>query len=377
MSPERFRRMEALYDQAAAMEPAERERFVAEQCGGDEELRRELMAALGDAGSGLTGMVRKAVEAAAGDPGGGAGLRAGELLKKRYRVERELGRGGLAVVLLARDEVLHGRPVVVKMLLERVHSDSWLAGKFAEELRALALIDHPGVVGPLDSGRAHGGRPFLVMQYIEGRPLEGTIPPGGVALERAAALLRQIGQALGAAHAKGVWHRDVKPANVMLQQLEDGSEHVRLIDFGIATVMEARSGKVGTRVVGTLPYMAPEQLDGRVGHTSDIWAMGVVAYELVTGRKPFWAETMLQLIEQQRAGPFIRPSQLRPGLPAAAERLILHALSFREQDRPQSARRFGEELAAALSASSHIAGSTEAPRSGGQTAAGRGGENHS
>jgi len=348
MSPERFRRMEALYDEAAAMDPADRERFVADRCAGDEELRRELMAAFRDAGSGLTGVVRKVVVAAAGDPGGSIGVRPGELLKKRYRVERELGRGGLAVVLLARDEVLHGRPVVVKMLLERVPGDSWLAGKFAEELRALALIDHPGVVGPLDSGRAHGGRPYLVMQYIEGRPLEGTIPPGGVPRQRAAGLLRQIGQALGAAHAKGVWHRDVKPANVMLQQLEDGTEHVRLIDFGIATVIEAQSGKVGTRVVGTLPYMAPEQLDGRVGHTSDIWAMGVVAYELVTGRKPFDADTILQLLEQQQAGPSARPSQLRPGLPASAERLILQALSFREQDRPQSARLLGEELAAAL-----------------------------
>jgi serine/threonine-protein kinase len=340
--------MEALFDEATALNPAERERFLSERCIGDEELRRELLAALGDLESGLTGVVKKAVSEAAGDLGNPAVIRSGELLKKRYRVERELGRGGLAVVLLARDEVLHGRPVVVKMLLERVRGDSWLAGKFAEELKALALIDHPGVVGPLDSGKARGGRPFLVMQYIGGRPLEGAIPQQGFPLARAADLLRQIGQALGAAHAKGVWHRDVKPANIMLQPLDDGSERVRLIDFGIATVMEAQSGKVGTRVVGTLPYMSPEQLDGRVGHTSDIWAMGVLAYELVTGRRPFGAENVIQLLAQQQAGPTIRPSQLHPGLPVPAENLILQALSFREQDRPQSARQFGEELAAAL-----------------------------
>jgi serine/threonine protein kinase len=100
------------------------------------------------------------------------------------------------------------------MPLERSSSDSWLAGKFAEEVKALALIDHPGVVGALDSGITTDGRPFLVMQYVEGRPLHGTIPSEGVPLERAADLLRQIGQALGAAHAKGICHRDLKPANI-------------------------------------------------------------------------------------------------------------------------------------------------------------------
>ena len=348
MTPERFRLMEALYDEATDMDPAARDRFLAERCAGDEELRRELLAALAGAGSGLTGVVKDVVAAAAGNPTAPPVVRPGKVLKKRYRVESELGRGGLAVVLLARDEVLHGRRVVIKMLLERGESDTWLAGKFAEELKALALIDHPGVVGPLDSGITRHGRPFLVMQYIEGRPLEGTISAGGVPLERAAGLLRQIGHALGAAHAKGVWHRDVKPANIMLQQFEDGAEHVRLIDFGIATVIEAHSGKEATRVVGTLPYMAPEQLDGRVGHTSDIWAMGVVAYELVTGRKPFTADNVIRMLQQQAAGPSIPPSRLRPDLAASAERLILRALSFRPEDRPQSARRLGDELAATL-----------------------------
>jgi len=156
-----------------------------------------------------------------------------------------------------------------------------------------------------------------------------------------------MGQALGAAHAKGIWHRDLKPANIMLQMSESGREYVRLIDFGIASVTQTPGSEVGTRVAGTPPYMATEQLQGRVSAASDIFAMGVIAYELATGQKPFVADHIMALHELHVAGAR-KPSQLRPDLPAEANRLILQALSHRPEDRPRSAAEFGEALARAL-----------------------------
>ncbi|MBZ5625144.1 MAG: serine/threonine protein kinase, partial [Acidobacteriia bacterium] len=336
MTPDRWAQAKTIFGAAIEMEAASRESYVRAACGTDQSLFQEVMSLL-DADSTET-MLHNPL----------AGPAASSLLKNRYRVERELGRGGLGVVYLASDETLHGRPVVIKMPIDPTPSNPWLAEKFAQEVKALALIDHPGVVGALDSGVAPDGRPFMVIQYIEGRSLHDAMLSGGVPLDFAARVLQQIGQALGAAHARGIWHRDLKPANIMLQSLDQGREVVRLIDFGIATIHEGPGGEVGTRVAGTPLYMAPEQLEGRVSAASDIFAMGVIAHELVTGQRPFVANHHLQLHDLQKAGVAVKPSQLRPGLPVPAEKLILRALSFRPEDRPQSAADFGEELARAL-----------------------------
>ena len=270
-------------------------------------------------------------------------------LKERYRIERELARGGLGVVYLARDEALHDRPVVVKMPLAALADRPWIAEKFAQEVKALASIDHPGVVGALDSGITPAGNPFLVMQYVEGRTLKDAIPAEGLPLGYAAHLLRQIGHALAAAHARNVWHRDLKPANIMLQQTEDGGEYARLIDFGIASARDslARS-ETRTTVAGTLPYMAPEQLEGRVSAASDVYAFAVIAYEMTTGRRPFVADDSVALLKLQKAGPSLRPSQLRPSIPAAAERLILQGLALRSEDRPRGVASYADAMAQLL-----------------------------
>jgi serine/threonine protein kinase len=338
MTPDQWDRAKTIFAAAIELEDSLRESHVRSACGTDEALLKEVLSLL-HADSTET-MLQNPLAAPA----------TVDLLKNRYRVERELGRGGLGVVYLARDETLHGRKVVIKMLIDRISSDPWLTEKFAQEVKALALIDHPGVVGALDSGIAPDGRPFLVIQYIEGRPLYDAIRPDGVPLAFAARVLQQTGQALGAAHSRGIWHRDLKPANIMLQSLDRGKEHVRLIDFGIATIQEGLEREVSTRVAGTPFYMAPEQLEGRVGAASDIFAMGVIAYELVTGRKPFEADNQLTLHDLQKTGVALKPSQLRPALPAPAEKLILQALSFRVEDRPPSADDVGEDLARALTA---------------------------
>ena len=288
--------------------------------------------------------------------GGSAGsgqrslLEPGTILNKRYRIERELGRGGIGVVYLARDRRLHNLPVVVKLLLERLGDSedrSWFEKKFKDEIRALAQIDHPGVVRALDVGELEDGRCYLVMQHVSGADLRSLIQPPGMDLTRAAALIRQIGHALSAAHQKGVLHRDLKPENIMLQTV-DSEEFVKLIDFGMATVLDSPASVKTTMVAGTICYMAPEQMQGRPSTSSDIFGMGVIAYEMVTGRLPFTPRTPYELVEIQRAGVKIKPREVRPAVSESAQAMILRALEFDPRKRHQSAAQFGDELANAL-----------------------------
>lgn len=285
----------------------------------------------------------------------------GFVLKDRYVIERELGRGGIGVVYLARDRELLSRPVVVKILLDADDRAEWVRRKFRHEIEALARIDHPGVVGVLDAGTMPDGKPFLVMQYVEGVTLRSLLSRGRISLDRAGRICRQIGQALAAAHEKGVYHRDLKPDNVMVQTRGDGEELVKLIDFGIATVKEtdrldARTN--ATTVAGTVYYMAPEQLMGRPSASSDIYALGIIAYEMITGRLPFLPETPFQLPELQRRGVEAPPSRLRPDLPPEADAAVLRALAYEPEDRFASARELGDALDAALAGTASAAGGT-------------------
>jgi serine/threonine protein kinase len=276
----------------------------------------------------------------------------GSTLDNRYFIEKELGRGGVGAVYLARDRKLHEKRVVIKVLLDKSLQNSWVVKKFQQEREALARVDHPGVVGILDTGELPDGKPYIVMQFIDGTTLRSQIKPEGVQLDRAAELIRQIGKALGAAHDKGIFHRDLKPENIMLQTLGAGEEQVKIIDFGIAKLKDSiiSPSTITGATAGTVSYMAPEQLSGRpTSAATDIFAMGAIAYELVTGRKPFNPETGFELLEMQRAGVRVEPSDLRPSLAEEASRTILRALSFDPQQRYQSAREFGDALARSLS----------------------------
>jgi serine/threonine protein kinase len=277
-------------------------------------------------------------------------LSPGEMIGNRYLIEGELGRGGIGVVYLARDQKLHGARVVIKLLLESPAGEqhrAWVEKKFGEEIRALARISHPGVVAALDVGELTDGRPFFVMQYVSGLSLQSVIEPHGIELDRAASIIGQIGQALSAAHEQGVLHRDLKPENIMLESLRD-QEHVRLIDFGIASVLDSSEPLRTTAIAGTASYMAPEQLRGKPRIASDVYAMGVIAYEMITGRLPFAPRSPYQLLDLQRAGVKTKPSELRPELTPQAEEIMLRALAFLPEDRYQSARQFGSDLADAL-----------------------------
>jgi len=278
----------------------------------------------------------------------------GSTLENRYYIESELGRGGVGIVYLARARRLHDKRVVVKVLLEKFLRDKWVLVKFQQEKEALARVDHPGVVGILDSGELPDHEPYIVMQYVEGESLRQAIEaePNGIDLERAAAIIKQISAALSVVHEQNIYHRDLKPENIMLQKLSRGAEQVKIVDFGIAKVKEsivARSTITAAVTAGTINYMSPEQLRGeRVAAASDIYSLGVIAYELVTGKRPFYPNTIAHLAEMQREGVRVKPSDLRRHLPEAAQNLILRALEFDPNQRYERAQDFGDALVAAL-----------------------------
>jgi serine/threonine protein kinase len=272
-------------------------------------------------------------------------------LNGRYVIERELGRGGFGIVYLARDTQLASRHVVIKTMRDGAFGDAWLRKKMDGEIAALLTIDHPGVVGISDMGFMPDGRPFFVMKYIEGESLRCAMQDQGMELKRVAYIILQLSQGLSAAHAAGIIHRDLKPENVMLQKFSSsGQEVAYLIDFGIATVKALQDGQPeqSTRVAGTLPYMAPEQLSGNAVPATDVWALGVMAYEMVTGQLPFPADNQLALHHMQQAGVSTEPRALRPQLPEAAQEAILKALCYDPTRRQAHAHEFGEQFQHAI-----------------------------
>jgi len=275
----------------------------------------------------------------------------GSMLDRRYLVKRKLGHGGFGVVYLASDEKMMSRLVVVKALLDERISSEWSVRKFKQEMEALARIDHPSIVGIFDSGQLDNGKPFLVMQYVDGTSLRALIKPEGIDLRRAANIIRQTGRALSAAHDRGILHRDLKPENIMVQTLSDGEEQVKVIDFGVAKIKNSvlSSSTVGEHTVGTVLYMSPEQLKAEpMTAASDVYCFAVMGYEMLTGRRPNNPDSAFQLLEMQRAGVRLNPRELRPNLSPAAEAILLKALSFNPNERYEKAREFGDALSTAL-----------------------------
>ncbi|HKO95649.1 MAG TPA: protein kinase [Pyrinomonadaceae bacterium] len=275
----------------------------------------------------------------------------GQIIDERYEIKSELKRGGMGVVYLARDRQLHSRNVVVKVLLDAAYQSEYVVQKFRQEVEALSRVDHPGIVGIIDSGELPSGRPFIVMQYVEGVTLRSLMTHEGMNLEKVAEIIKPVGRALSSAHNRGIFHRDLKPDNIMLQELGHGEQQVKIIDFGIAKV---KSSAVAPSTAlnlspGTVSYMAPEQLSGRpITAATDVFAMGAISYEMVTGRRPFNPETGYELLQMQQSGVRVKPVDLRPSLPARAQAIILKALAFNPADRYGSTKEFGDSLAIAL-----------------------------
>ena len=272
------------------------------------------------------------------------------VLDGRYLIERLVGEGGFGAVYLAADNKVVGRKIVIKVMHGKELANEWSKRKFHQEVEALSRINHPSVVGVLDCGETPDGRPYIVMQYIDGVSLRSLLRPEGMTLGRVANVVRQVGKALSAAHQAGILHRDLKPENIMVQTNED-EEYVKVIDFGIAKVKNSIVDLSTSKdlAVGTVAYMSPEQLMAeQITPASDVYALGVIAYEMLTGKRPTNPESAFQLLEMQRLGVRVKPTDLRPGLPTEAENILLKALSFKAKDRFERARDFGDLLSSAL-----------------------------
>jgi serine/threonine-protein kinase len=256
------------------------------------------------------------------------------------------------------EQTLIGSRVAVKMLHEHLASDASLVQRFYAEARAVNLIGHPNIVNIFDMSVVPPRRYYLIMEYLEGEPLSAAAP-GPMAAERAIPILIQVCQALQAAHARGVVHRDLKPENIFLCRRE-GLPFVKILDFGIAKLFggELQEGHTHAGwIVGTPEYMAPEQgagetLDGR----ADLYALGIIAYRLATGRLPFVGGGVTGILLAHRDTPPVKPRELNPRVSQAWSDAILGALAKRREDRYADADAFRAELEKALQAPTPSAG---------------------
>ena len=270
----------------------------------------------------------------------------GALFDDRYRIVGRLGKGGMGEVYRA-DDLKLGQQVALKFLPESVDRDPARLTQLHTEVRMARQVSHPNVCRVYDAGE-YEGHTFLSMEYVDGEDLASLVRRvGRFPQDRAVELARQICAGLAAAHDRGVVHRDLKPANIML----DGSGRIRITDFGLA----GATGEVLR--AGTPGYMAPEQLaGGEVTPRSDIYALGLVLYELFTGRRALDAATMAELIAKREQGDITPPTEIVRDLDHAIERVIMRCLEPDPAKRPGSALAVsaalpgGDPLAAALAA---------------------------
>jgi serine/threonine-protein kinase len=273
----------------------------------------------------------------------------GETVDGKYRVERLLGEGGMGVVVLATHLALDQR-VAIKFLLPEYGRDPEMMARFAREGRALAKIQSEHVARVMDVGTLASGAPYLVMEYLEGRDLawvlrtRQVIPPA-----EAVGWLAQVCEAIAEAHAAGVVHRDLKPANLFLVQRASGRSIVKVLDFGIAKSVAPETFALTTpaAVLGSPLYMAPEQLQASrdVDARADIWALGVILYELTTGRPPFLGDSLPAIVTQILTEAPTPPHVVVPAVPEALGAVAMRCLAKSRDDRYPSVVALGEALA--------------------------------
>jgi eukaryotic-like serine/threonine-protein kinase len=261
------------------------------------------------------------------------------LFDGRYRIQRKLGAGGMADVYLAEDQEL-GRRVAIKILNSRHGNDDQFIERFRREAKNAAALNHPNIVSIYDRGEAEDTY-YIAMEFLDGRTLKELVvsrgaAPVNVAIEYA----RQILSALRFAHRHGIVHRDIKPHNVMV----DGEGRVKVTDFGIARAGTSQMTETGS-IVGTAQYLSPEQAKGaEVDPRSDLYSLGIVLYELLTGETPFDGETPVEIAMKHLSNTPQPPSKLRPDIPPELDMVVLRALAKNPDDRYQSADQMEADL---------------------------------
>ena len=336
MTPERWELISRIFNEAVALNGDERKKYIAEACGQDPILAAEvgsLLSAHDKAGDFIENPI---VENIVGDISEMPTLTGTYL--GHYRIEKSIGRGGMGDVYLATDTRLD-RLVGLKKLPDRYASDPLLLKRLRTEARAAASLNHPNVA-TIYSVEEADSRTFITMEYVEGRTLDSLAIPDGMDVKRFLDIFISVTAALAHAHDKGVIHRDLKPGNIMITT--DGEP--KLLDFGLAQfaeqspLLDRRDPSITKpgQIVGTPSYMSPEQAKGgEVDHRTDIFSLGVVMYEALTGTKPFTGQSGAEVISNILKSDPAEVSSIRSGIPATLSRLVSDCLEKRRADRPQ------------------------------------------
>ncbi len=296
-----------------------------------------------------------------------------QVLADRYEIDSVLGKGGMATVFLGMDRVL-GRPVAVKVLASHFARDETSVTRFRREAQAAAALNHPNVVSVYDTGSDDGVH-WIVMEYLEGRTLREIIDEEGpLAPERVARIARDVALALATAHDKGLVHRDVKPANIMIMP----SGETKVMDFGIARAVVSTGDPTLTRtgfIMGTATYLSPEQAQGKpVDARSDIYSLGCVGYEMLTARPPFDGDSPVAIATKHLSEDPEPISRLNHAVPREVEVVVAKAMRKAPEERYPDAREMAEDLGRAVTgelplAAAAAAGAATEPvtRPGGDT----------
>ncbi len=296
----------------------------------------------------------------------------GRNIEGRFQIVGVLGEGAMGKVYLAEHPVL-GRRYAVKVLKETAAANTNLAERFRREAKIASRLDHPNIVVITDFGTMENGQLYLIMEYIDGESLRSLLHrthPRRLQLMRSLELLRQLSGAIGAAHRANIIHRDIKPDNILLGKSRSGGDLVKILDFGLAKIVEGAEMPKLTKagdIFGSPYYMSPEQCVGEPSdHRTDIYSLGVVAFELLAGRVPFVGKNVPSMIKAHVSDPPPRPSSLLPSgqepLPKEIEEMVLRCLAKSREDRPQSAEEIASLIEEYQERNREIAGALEAPR---------------
>jgi serine/threonine-protein kinase len=356
MNPDRWKQIEELFESALERGPAERAAYLDEACGGDAALRREvesLLAHQQPTGRFIPTLAHEAARLIPQDESAvhnAARFIPGEVVASRYRIIGLLGKGGMGEVYRA-DDLKLAQPVALKFLPERLAEDRAMLTRFHKEVRVARQISHPNVCRVYDIGEVEGHH-FISMEYIDGEDLSTLLRRiGRLPSDKAVEIASQLCAGLAAAHDEGVLHRDLKPANVMI----DGRGKAKITDFGLAGLAGEFEGHEVR--AGTPAYMAPEQLAGKeVSVRSDIYSLGLVLYEIFTGKKAFEAATLEELVRLHESTTPVSISDYVKEIDPLVERVILRCLERESRNRPASVAQVaaalpgGDPLAAAIAA---------------------------
>ncbi len=338
MTPEKWEKVGRIFHSAAVLDGEERTAFLRTVCSGDDELLREVESLISADNCAEEFIAEPAVNVAELEPPDEPESLAGALLG-HYRIETSIGRGGMGEVYLATDTRLN-RKVALKKLPDQFIGDPAFVRRFRIEAQAAAGLNHPNVA-TIYSVEESDGKPFITMEYVDGKTLEDLTPAGGLDLGVFLDWFIQLSGALRHAHEKGVTHRDIKPGNIMIAA--DGVP--KILDFGLAQISAGAVSPSGTtanitepgQVIGTPSYMSPEQAEGKeVDGRSDIFSFGVVMYEALTGVRPFSGSSHAELVSNLLKSDPPMVSDLRPGVPLLVVRLIARCLAKRRRERPQN-----------------------------------------